>query len=64
MWLGSRIAVAVAQAGSYSSDLTPSPGTSVCHGCSPRKGQKTKKKKKSAFLSLKSFSTLVIVLNF
>ena len=31
MQLRSGIAVAVAQAGSYSSDLTPSLGTSVCH---------------------------------
>ena len=41
MQLGSRIAVAVAVAGSHSSDLTPSLGTSICHGCSPKK-QKTK----------------------
>ena len=33
--LGSRIAVAVA--GSCSSDLTPSLGTSVCHGCSNKR---------------------------
>ena len=46
MQLGSRIAVALAQTGGYSSDLTPSLGTSICHGSSPRKGKKTKKKKK------------------
>ena len=36
-WLGSGIIVAVAQAGSYSSDSTPSLGTSICRECSPKK---------------------------
>ena len=36
-WLGSHVAVAVVQASSYSSDMTPSLGTSKCHGCSPKK---------------------------
>ena len=40
--LGLAVAVAVAQAGGYSSDLTPSLGTSVCRGCGPKK---TKAKK-------------------
>ena len=40
-WLRSGVAVAVAQACSYSSDSTPSLGTSICCGCGP---QKTKKK--------------------
>ena len=31
MWLGSGIAMAVVQASSYSSNLTPSLGTSTCH---------------------------------
>ena len=31
------IAVAVVQAGSYSSDSTPSLGTSTCRGCGPKK---------------------------
>ena len=31
--LGSHIAVTVAEAGSYSSDSTPSLGTSICHKC-------------------------------
>ena len=31
---------------SYSSDSTPSLGTSICRRSSPRKGKKTKKKKK------------------
>ena len=46
---GSGVAVAVAQAGGYSSDETPSLGTSICRGSSPRKGKKTKKKKKKIF---------------
>ena len=45
MRLGSRAAVALAEAGSYSSDWTPSLGTSMCHGSGPRKWQKDKKKK-------------------
>ena len=32
IWLGSCVAVAVVQAGSYSFNLTPGLGTSVCHG--------------------------------
>ena len=47
--LGSCIVVALAQAGVYSSNQTPSLGTSICHGSKPRKGKrqknKTKKKK-------------------
>ena len=46
MRLGSGIAVAVAS--SRISDLTPSLGTSICHGCGPKKKknkQKTKKQK-------------------
>ena len=34
-WLGSCVAVAVAS--SYSSNLTPSLGTSICHECGPKK---------------------------
>jgi len=40
MWLGFGIAVAVVEAGSYSSDLTPSLGTSICHGCERKKESK------------------------
>ena len=40
MQLGSRIAVALAQAGSYNSDSTPSLGTSICPGCSPENTNK------------------------
>ena len=43
MELRSRVAVAVA--GSCSSNLTPSLGTSICHGCGPKKSKRPKKKK-------------------
>ena len=39
-WLGSGIVVAVAQAGSYSSNSTPSLETSLCRGCGPKKANK------------------------
>ena len=47
LWCGSQtglrsVAVAVIEADSYSSDLTPSLGTSICHGNGPKK---TKEKK-------------------
>ena len=41
--LGSGMAVAVVEASSCSSGLTPSLGTSICSGCGPKK---TKNKKK------------------
>ena len=50
MKLGSCIALAVAQAGSYSSDLTPSLGTSTCCGFGPQN-----KKKKSQMLQTTFF---------
>ena len=37
MWLKSGIAVAVVQAGSCSSDLTPHLRRSICHKCGPKK---------------------------
>ena len=40
--LGSCVAVAVVYAGSYSSDLTPSLGTSIYHGCDPKKQNKNR----------------------
>ena len=46
-----RSGVAVAQAGSCSSDSTSSLGTSMCRRCSPRK-QKSKKKKNEASFAL------------
>ena len=45
MWLGSGVAVAVVQAGSFSSNLTLSLGTSICHGCGPKKQKKKKDSK-------------------
>ena len=53
-WLGFPIAVAVVQAGSSSSNLTHSLGTSICCGCGPKK-----RKKKCSPLFLK-FSLLKI----
>ena len=53
MWLGSWVAVAVAQAGSCRSDSTPSLGTSTCcTGAPPKK--KRKKEKMSFIMSLPS----------
>ena len=46
--LGSCVAVAVAQAGGYNSDWTPSLGTSMCHECGPKKKKKKKKKEKKS----------------
>ena len=37
MQLGSRVAVAEAEAGGYSSDWTPGLGTSTCRGGGPKK---------------------------
>ena len=38
--------MAVVQASGYSSDSTPSLGTSICHGCSPRKDKNKKIEKR------------------
>ena len=46
MQLGSCIAVAVVEAGSYSFDSAPSVGTSICSGCSLKKKKKKKKEKR------------------
>ena len=46
MQLGSSIAMAVALAGSCSSDWPPSLGPSICHSCGPKKKKKKKKKRK------------------
>ena len=45
-WLESGVAVALAEASSYISDQTPSPGTSICCGYGPKKKRKKKKRKK------------------
>ena len=49
-WLGSGVAGAVAKSGSYSSDWTPSLGTSIRRGCGPKKTKKKKKKRKFQML--------------
>jgi len=41
----SGVVMAVAQAGSYSSDSTPSLGISICHRGGPEKIEKRKKEK-------------------
>ena len=43
MQLGSQVALAVVQTGSYNSDSTPSLGTSICCGCNAKKQKKQKK---------------------
>ena len=40
MQLRSHVAVAVLQASGYSSDWTPSLGTSICRWCGPKKTKK------------------------
>ena len=50
-WLGYGIAVALVQAGSNSSDWTPSLGTFMCLRCGPKR---TKEKKKKAKIYQKS----------
>ena len=42
MWLGSHVAMVVAQACSYSTNSTPSLGTSICHRCSSKMCKKKK----------------------
>ena len=44
------VAVAVAVAGSYSSDVTPSLGASICCGCGTKKKKDKKKKKEKKWL--------------
>ena len=48
---GIWLAVAVAEAGNCSSNSTPSLGTSICRGCSPKKreSKKASKQEKSAY---------------
>ena len=49
--VGHRCSLDPVLLGDYSSDLTPSLGTSICHGCGPKK---TKDKKKERILSFPS----------
>ena len=54
--------MAVAQAGSCSSESTPSLGTSMCHGSGPTNGKKKKKKKdESGDITLPDFKIKLIV---
>ena len=46
MWLRSGIAVALVQAGGYSSDLTPRLGSSICRGYGPKEQKQKQKKEK------------------
>ena len=41
-----KFALAVVQAGGYSSNSTSGLGTSVCHGCGPKETKRQKKKRK------------------
>ena len=56
MQLGSRAAVALVQAGGYSSNQAPSLGTSICRRSGPRKGRK--KDKQSQILQSNVFVLL------
>ena len=52
MQLGSRVAVAVAKASGCSSDSTPSLGTFICCGCSPKNNNHKNNKQIITTLSL------------
>ena len=56
--LRSGVAVAVEQASSYSSDLTPCLGTFICRKCGPKKQTKKNKKQttKKRFISIWRYS--------
>ena len=54
----SGVVVAVAEAGSYNSDLTPSLGTSMCHGYGPKSKKKKKRNYGRAGRSLKAIFLL------
>ena len=46
MWLSSRVVVAVASAGGCSADRPRSLGTTMCHGCGPKKTKRSNKQTK------------------
>ena len=52
-WLRSHVAVALVQAGSCSSNSTPSLGTSICCDGGPKKQNKTNKQTKNKFEKVK-----------
>ena len=58
--MGLGFDIAVIQAGSCSSDLTPSLGTFICHRCGPKK----KRKKKNFILILWGFFFFFLFLFF
>ena len=60
MWPGSGVAMAVVQSSSYSSDLTPGLGTSVCCACGPKETEKKKKKKKERKKNSSLYYVLVL----
>ena len=53
-WLGTWIAAAVEQASGCRPDSTPSLGTSICLGCSPKKQNKTKQNNTQQKITLKN----------
>ena len=53
MWLRSHVAL---EAGSCSSDLTHSLGTSICHRCSPKRKEKRTKLKQRGKITLRPVS--------
>jgi len=57
MQLESSVAVIVAWSGNCSSDSTPSLGTNICHGCSPKKTKDQTNNKRSAQKTEVSWST-------
>ena len=63
MWLGSCITVSVAQAGSCSFDSTLSLGTAICHGYSPKKQKKKKRKINESFILFSVAYTEFCLLN-
>ena len=56
-WLGSGIAVALAQAGSYSSNSAPSLGTSICLGAALKRQRKKSNEFNSAHTLVLDFQT-------
>ena len=59
--LGSHVAVALAQASGYSSDLTPSLRTSICRGSGPRNSNNNNKNKRQKKKLTQSISSLFSV---
>ena len=60
MQLRSHVAVAVVQAGGYSSDSTLSLGTSICRGVALKRQKKRKRKKESGMLKS---PTIIVMLS-